>query len=385
MLDEHELDGFEPVAKIIVIGLGGAGNNAVNRMIEENIRDVEFYVANTDKQALALSKAPHRIILGENVTSGLGAGGNPEIGKRAAEASEDEIRGIVRGANMVFIAAGMGGGTGTGAAPVVSRIAKEEGALTVAIVTRPFTFEGNKKVNYSIQGLNELKGCCDSLIVVSNDKLMMTHGNEPFLTAYKYADDVLTQSVKTVADLILMPAIQNLDFADVKATLENSGVAFIGFGDGRGEHNAVDAANNALSCPLIEQSVEGARKAICHLTIGPKVTLVDAQTCIDQMIYSSRGDVDLKFGVSQNDALEDNIFVSIIAGDYNTEYDFSVNPSNKLDLEEFKRQSELNKQMRFERNVEMQKKMEEQQKLTEKKEVESFEDSIIPDFLKDDF
>lgn len=385
MLNDHELDTFEPIAKIIVIGLGGAGNNAVNRMIEEDIKNIEFYVANTDKQALAYSKAPNRLILGENVTSGLGAGGNPEIGKRAAEASEDEIRGIVRGANMVFIAAGMGGGTGTGAAPVVSRIAKEEGALTVAIVTRPFTFEGNKKVNYSIQGLNELKGCCDSLIVVSNDKLLMTHGNEPFLTAYKYADDVLTQSVKTVADLILMPAVQNLDFADVKATLENSGVAFIGFGDGRGPNNAKDAANNALSCPLIEQSVEGARKAICHLTIGPKVTLLDAQNCIDQMIYSSRGDVDLKFGISQNDELEDTIMVSIIAGDYNTEYDFSINPSNKLDLEQFKKQSEIDKQLRFERNIELQQKMEEQRKLNEKVDEKTLEDSIIPDFLKDDF
>ena len=200
----NELDGFEPIARIVVIGLGGAGNNAVNRMIDEDIKNVEFYVANTDKQALSLSKANNRIILGENITGGLGAGGNPEVGKQAAEESSEDIRNIVSNANMVFIAAGMGGGTGTGAAPVISRICKECGALTVAIVTRPFSFEGNKKIEASVKGLNELREACDSLIVVSNNKLLLNKGNLPIGQALSAADDVLARSVKTVIDLILM-------------------------------------------------------------------------------------------------------------------------------------------------------------------------------------
>ena len=317
MLDTHDLDSFEPVARIVVIGIGGAGNNAVNRMIDEDIRNVEFYVANTDKQALSLSKAPNRIILGENITGGLGAGGDPQTGKDAAEASTEEIREIVRGANMVFIAAGMGGGTGTGAAPVISKIAKDEGALTVAIVTRPFTFEGKKKVETSIQGLNELRKCCDALIVVSNDKLLLSSGNSPISAAFSMADGVLSDSVKTVTDLILMPAFINLDFADVRATLKDSGVALIGFGSGSGPNNAIEAAESALSCPLIEQSIQGAQKAICHITCGPKVSLLDCQTCVDHMVYSCGGNLDLKFGISVNDQLDDQIMVSIIAGDFN--------------------------------------------------------------------
>lgn len=381
-MDSHELDSFEPVARIVVIGVGGAGNNAVNRMIDEEIKSVEFYVANTDKQALSLSRAPNRIILGENVTNGLGAGGDPETGRLAAESSQEEIRDIVRGANMVFIAAGMGGGTGTGAAPVVSRIAREEGALTVGIVTRPFTFEGTKKVNISIQGLNTLRDCCDSLIVISNDKLLMTRGNAPVAEAFYLADEVLMRSVKTVTDLILMPSYINMDFADVVATLKDSGVALIGFGDGRGPNNAIDAAESALSCPLIEQSIEGARKAICHITCGPKVTLFDCQSCIDQMIYKCGGNIDLKFGVSVNDQLGDDILVSIIAGDFDKEYDFSINPGKELDLSKLKAEKERNQRILFEKNVEQSRQVEVEPKV--KETTISEEDSIIPDFLKDE-
>ena len=226
-MQNYDLDNFEPAAKIVVIGVGGAGNNAVNRMIDEEISNVDFYVANTDKQALASSKANNRIILGEALTGGLGAGGEPEMGEQAAEASADDIREIVKDANMVFVAAGMGGGTGTGAAPVVARIAKEAGALVIAIVTRPFTFEGKKKTVYSIDGLNKLKSCVDSLIVVSNDKLLITNGNTPIGEAFNASDKVLAQSVKTVVNLILLPAVINLDFADVRNTLKDSGVGLI--------------------------------------------------------------------------------------------------------------------------------------------------------------
>lgn len=200
------LDDYQVGAKIIVIGVGGAGNNAVNRMIDENIDSVSFYVANTDSQALSTSKAQERIVLGSEMTKGLGAGGDPEVGRKAAELSMEEIRDIVRGADMVFIAAGMGGGTGTGAAPIIARIAKEEGALTVAIVTRPFGFEGKKRITYSIEGLNNLKQEVDSIIVVSNDKLLMLNGRTPISDAFSESDKVLAQSVKTVTDLILLPA-----------------------------------------------------------------------------------------------------------------------------------------------------------------------------------
>lgn len=386
-MNVHELDGFEPVARIVVIGVGGAGNNAINRMIDEEIRNVEFYVANTDKQALSLSNAPNRIILGEDVTGGLGAGGDPETGRNAAEASAEDIREIVRGANMVFIAAGMGGGTGTGATPVISRIAREEGALTVAIVTRPFTFEGKKKVEASIQGLNDLRAVCDSLIVVSNDKLLLSSGNLPIGEAFSLADGVLTQSVKTVTDLILMPSFINLDFADVKATLKDSGVALIGFGSGKGPNNAIDAADSALSCPLIEQSIEGARKAICHITCGPKVSLLDCQTCVDHMVYSCGGNLDLKFGISVNDQLGDEILVSVIAGDFNTEFDFSVAPGTKLDLTALREEKSRMQQAYFEKNVEQSRLMEEemQSRIEKQNSLNSEENSIIPDFLKDDF
>lgn len=342
-MNNTDLDNFEAVARIIVIGVGGAGNNAVNRMIDENLTNVDFYVANTDKQALSLSKAPNRIILGEELTDGLGAGGDPEIGRSATTASEDEIKEAVKGAKMVFIAAGMGGGTGTGGAPVIAKIAKESGALTVAIVTRPFTFEGTKKVAASVSGLNALKEVCDSLIVVSNDKLLMDSGNLPIGEAFSKADAVLTQSVKTVTDLILMPSIINLDFADVKATLLDSGVALIGFGSGSGARNAEEAALSALSCPLIEQSVTGARKAICHITCGPSVSLFDCQNCVAYIVEKSGGNLDLKFGISINDQLTDQILVSIIAGDFDKDFDFSVDSSTSfLDMNKLQQEKEKN-------------------------------------------
>lgn len=323
----EEFDNFETVARIVVIGVGGAGNNAVNRMIDENISSVEFYVANTDRQALATSKAPNRIVLGESVTNGLGAGGDPSVGKAAAEASAEEIRGIVRGANLVFIAAGMGGGTGTGAAPVIASIAREEGALTVAIVTRPFTFEGKKRIANSVEGLNELKDAVDSIIIVSNDKLLMVSGTAPIGEAFSESDRVLAQSVKTVTDLILSPAYINLDFADVKNTLKDSGIALIGFGMGQGANRAQDAAQAAISSPLLEASINGARRAICAVTCGSQVSLYEAQETVDRIIEAAGSNVDIKFGVSINDQLTDQILVSVIASDFTEDFDFTQVPT----------------------------------------------------------
>lgn len=372
-MDNYDLDNFEPAARIVVIGVGGAGNNAVNRMIDEEIQNVEFFVANTDKQALSTSKARNRIILGEEITGGLGAGGEPEMGEKAAEASADTIKEIVKDANMVFVAAGMGGGTGTGAAPVIAKIAKDAGALVVAIVTRPFTFEGKKRVVNSIEGLNKLRANVDSIIVVSNDKLLMTSGNSPISQAFNESDKVLAQSVKTVVNLILLPAVINLDFADVRNTLKDAGVSLIGFGLGSGANRAKDAANNAISSPLLEASITGARRAIVSVTCGPNVSLFDAQETVNLLIDASGHDIDVKFGVAINDQLTDEILVSVIASDFEEEVDFSqptlfdIPKRRKDDIKEPTGDESI-----LEPAVEEKK---EEQNLTD--------DNILPSFLKD--
>jgi len=322
-MENYDVSNFEPAAKIVVIGVGGAGNNAVNRMIDEEIENVNFYVANTDKQALSTSKAPNRLILGSELTGGLGAGGDPEVGRKAAEASENDIKEIVTGANMVFIAAGMGGGTGTGAAPVIARIAKEAGALVVAIVTRPFSFEGKKRMANSVEGLNALKKEVDAIIVVSNDKLLYMYGSAPVGEAFSGSDEVLAQSVKTVVNLILLPALINLDFADVVKTLKDSGIALIGFGAGRGPDRAKDAANDAINCPLLETSISGAKRAIIAVTVGPKVTLFEAQETVNILTQAAGDAIDIKFGVSINPELDDDILTSVIAADFEGDFDFS--------------------------------------------------------------
>ena len=376
-MSEMDLDNFEPVARIVVIGVGGAGNNAVNRMIDENINNVEFYVLNTDKQALATSKAPNRIVLGEEVTMGLGAGGDPAVGKAAAEKSQAAIREIVHGANMVFIAAGMGGGTGTGAAPIVAQIARDEGALTIAIVTRPFTFEGKRRIANSVGGLTELKDAVDSIIIVSNDKLLMASGNAPISQAFSESDKVLAQSVKTVTDLILLPAVINLDFADVKSTLKGSGIALIGFGIGSGVNKAEEAAQNAINSPLLEASISGARRAICAVTCGANVSLYEAQECVNRIIEQAGSAIDIKFGVSINDQLADTILVSVIASDFTEEYDFTSIPQFHAPKKEAVGRSVLETQQETVRHIENDE--------AEKQEESSVADSILPDFLKGSF
>ena len=374
-MQNYDLDNFEPAAKIVVIGVGGAGNNAVNRMIDKEISNVEFWVANTDKQALSTSKAQHRIILGQDITGGLGAGGEPEIGEKAAEASIEDIKEIVKDANMVFIAAGMGGGTGTGAAPVVARCAKEAGALVVAIVTRPFTFEGKRRVINSINGLTRLKEQVDSIIVVSNDKLLVTAGNAPISSAFLASDNVLAQSVETVINLILLPAVINLDFADVKSTLENSGVGMIGFGVGQGPNRAKEAANNALNSPLLEASITGARRAIVAVTCGRDVSLFDAQDCVNLLINASGHDIDLKFGVSINDQLSDEILVSVIASDFEEDVDFA-----KQDSYIPKREDTIFSSGEFKSENAA---PAEANNAAQEDQVEVDDDDILPNFLKD--
>lgn len=312
---ENHLKEF--VATIKVIGVGGAGNNAVNRMAEEHIDGVEFWAANTDAQVLFTTKVENKITLGEDITHGLGAGANPEIGRKAAEASVDAIKNALRGADMVFIAAGMGGGTGTGAAPVIARICRELGCLTVGIVTRPFTFEGKVRNAHAVEGLQTLRPNVDSLIVISNDQLLQMSGDIPLGDSFKEADNVLCHSIKTITELILKPAIINLDFADVKNIMANKGTALIGMGRGRGENRARDAASQAVSSPLLEASIKGARNAIVNITGGRAMTLLDANEAVE-IVREASGDTDINviFGVAIDETLGEDMLVTVIATDF---------------------------------------------------------------------
>lgn len=325
-MEEFNLDAFESYAKIVVIGCGGGGSNAVNQMVEEQMRGVTFWVCNTDAQALATSKAEHRLILGRDVTHGLGAGGNPEVGRAAAEASMDDLYEVIQGANMVFIAAGMGGGTGTGAAPVVAKVAKECGALTIAIVTRPFTFEGEKRRKNAVNGINELKKNVDAIIIVSNDKLMIMNGTRPISEAFAESDHVLAQSVKTITDLIVVPGVINLDFADVKNTLQNKGIAVIGFGTGNGEKKANDAASSALLSPLLEASIQGAHSIIANVTCGNNVSLDEVKDAIDYVTSAAGNTPNIIFGVQENPELNDQMLISIVATEFDKDFDPLAEP-----------------------------------------------------------
>lgn len=305
---------FDQYANIKVVGVGGAGCNALERMHNEGIKGVELIVANTDLQVLANSKIEKKIELGVDLTKGLGAGANPEIGKKAAIESEQKIRETLKGADMVFIAAGMGGGTGTGAAPVIAKIAREMGALTVGIVSRPFVFEGKLRTKHAIQGLEELKTNVDSLIIISNNKLLEFVGSIPIGDAFTEADKILIQGVQTITDLIAVPAIVNLDFADVKSVMENKGTALIGIGLGQGENKAEVAAKQAIASPLLETSIAGAKHAIINVTGGPTMTLIDSNEAVRVVEeYAGNDDINIIFGVAVNENLDDEMVVTVIA------------------------------------------------------------------------
>lgn len=304
---------FEQVANIKVFGIGGAGCNAVNRMVSEGVKGVEFYVANTDLQVLNISPVENKIILGREITKGLGAGAEPEMGKRAAQESENEIREAIKGSDMVFITAGLGGGTGTGAAPLFAKIAKEEGALTVGIVTKPFTFEGRKRTTSATSGLAEMKQYVDSLIIVSNNNLIEVIGRRPMTEAFQAADNVLRQGVQTITDLIAVPALINLDFADVRTIMQNQGSALIGIGMAEGEDKARMAAEKAIQSPLLEAQIHGARNAIVNITGGESITLFDAEDAMSLVREAAGNDIDAIFGVAINENLGDAIIVTVIA------------------------------------------------------------------------
>lgn len=305
---------MDQLAKIKVIGVGGGGNNAVNRMIESGVKGVEFIVANTDLQVLNNSKAPVKIQIGTELTSGLGAGGKPEIGKESALESRNEIESALQGADMVFITCGMGGGTGTGAAPVVADIAQGMGALTVGIVTKPFSFEGKKRMDQALAGLEELKKHVDTLIVIPNDKLReIIDKSTPLLESFKEVDNVLRRGVQSISDLIAVSGLINLDFADVKAVMEKRGNALIGIGMGVGENRATEAAREAVSSPLLETSISGATDAIINVTGGSNLTLFEVEEAAEVIRASANTDINTIFGAVINENLNDELIVTVIA------------------------------------------------------------------------
>ena len=302
------------LAKIKVVGVGGGGNNAVNRMIETNLKGVEFVAINTDGQALSTSNAETRIQIGEKLTKGLGAGADPEVGQKAAEESTDEVTNILAGSDMVFITAGMGGGTGTGAAPLIAKIAKDMGILTVGVVTKPFTFEGKKRRDNAEEGIKLLKQHVDSLVVVPNDKLLqISEKTTSVKEAFSKADDVLRLGVQGISDLISDSGIINLDFADVKAIMQDKGIAHMGVGEGNGTNRVEDAVRNAIESPLLETSIDGAKAILLNVCGGEDLTMLEVNQAAEIIEQAADRDASIIFGFSTKDDLESELVITVIA------------------------------------------------------------------------
>ncbi len=321
-------------AKIKVIGLGGGGSNAVSRMVQQQILGVEFIAANTDAQALAVAEAPVRIQIGERITRGLGAGGDNSFGARAAEESREELREAIQGSDMVFITAGMGGGTGTGSAPVVAEIAKQTGALTIAVVTKPFSFEGAHRTRTAEEGIAQLLGKVDTLIIIPNDRLLdMADRKTGVDSAFKMADDVLRAGVQAIAEVITVPGIINLDFADVKAVMKDAGPAWMSIGRGSGANRAADAAKEALSSPLLDVSASGARGVLFNIVGGDNLTLFEVNQAAEVIKAAVDPDANIIFGVARDPAMDKEVKITLIATGFSA--DKSSNPAvlSKKDLE----------------------------------------------------
>ena len=302
----------EAAAKIIVIGIGGGGNNAVNRMIDEQIAGVEFIAINTDKQALQLSKAPTLMQIGDKITKGLGAGAKPEVGEKAAEESAEEIAAAIKGADMVFVTCGMGGGTGTGATPVVARIAKEMGALTVGVVTKPFRFESKTRMNNALAGIEKLKENVDTLIVIPNDKLLeIVDRRTTMPEALKKADAVLQQGIQGITDLINVPSLINLDFADIQTVMVDKGIAHIGIGYGKGDDKALEAVKQAVASPLLETTISGASHII--INVSGDITLMDASDAAEYVQDLAGEEANIIFGAMYDDSKVDEVTITVIA------------------------------------------------------------------------
>nr|WP_246039093.1 cell division protein FtsZ [Dictyobacter alpinus] len=310
-MGNHQLEGF---AQIRVIGVGGGGSNAVNRMIQAGMTGIEFIAINTDAQALLLTEAPHRIRIGDKLTRGLGAGGNPGVGMKAAEENAEDIYEALKGSDMVFITAGMGGGTGTGASPVVAQIAREVGALTVGVVTRPFTFEGKKRLLSAEEGINNLKQHVDTLITVPNDRLLQVADKRtPLADAFRLADDVLRQGIQGISDLITVPGLINLDFADVKTIMSAAGSALMAIGEATGESRAIDAAHIAISSPLLDIDISGARGVLFNITGGMDMTLFEVNEAADIISQAAHPEANIIFGAVQDANYEGKVKITVIA------------------------------------------------------------------------
>lgn len=319
MLLDFDVD-VQQFANIKVIGCGGGGNNAVNRMIIEGLKNVEFIAINTDKQALMLSHATQKIQIGDKLTKGLGAGANPEIGQKAAEESKEEISQAIKGADMVFITAGMGGGTGTGAAPVVAEIAKAMGILTVGVVTKPFPFEGRKRMLHAEMGINNLKERVDTLVTIPNERLLtMVDKKTTLLDSFKMADDILRQGVQGISDLITIPGLVNLDFADVRTVMVDKGLAHMGVGKGTGDNRAADAAKQAISSPLLETSIVGATGVLLNVTGGSDLGLLEINEAAAVVQQAADPDANIIFGAVIDENLNDEIKITVIATGFATE------------------------------------------------------------------
>ena len=302
------------MATIKVVGVGGAGNNGVNRMIEAGVKSVEFIAVNTDRQALNMSKATKKIQIGEKLTRGLGAGANPEIGKCSAEESKADIAVALKGADMVFVTAGMGGGTGTGAAPIVAEVSKEMGVLTVAVVTKPFPFEGKRRMMQAENGIEELKQNVDTLIIIPNEKLLQVVEKQTSITqAFEKSDDVLKQGVQGISDLITIPGLVNLDFADVKAIMLDAGIAHIGIGRASGEHRSQEAARQAIHSPLLETSIEGAGGVLINVTGGKDLGLLEINEAAELVQKSVDPEANIIFGAVIDENIQDEIIITVIA------------------------------------------------------------------------
>jgi cell division protein FtsZ len=305
---------MEQFAQIKVIGVGGGGSNAVNRMIAAGLRGVEFISVNTDAQALYLANSECKLQIGAKLTKGLGAGANPEVGAQAADESREEIKQALKGADMVFVTAGMGGGTGTGAAPIIAEVARELGALTVGVVTKPFTFEGRRRASSADKGINALKDKVDTLITIPNDRLLqVVDKRTPILEAFRIADDVLRQGVQGISDLIAVPGLINLDFADVKTIMKETGAALMGIGIGTGDNRTVEAAKAAIASPLLETSIDGARGVLLNITGGANLGLFEVNEAADIVAEAADPDANIIFGAVIDENLEDEVRVTVIA------------------------------------------------------------------------
>ena len=368
---------LEEWVKIKVVGVGGGGSNAVDGMVDAKIKGVDFISVNTDKQALCRSKAEYKVQIGEKLTKGLGAGADPEVGRKAAEESKNEIIKLLEDSEMVFITAGMGGGTGTGAAPVIAQLAKEMGKLTVGVVTKPFTFEGRKRMKQAETGIEELKSKVDTLITIPNDRLLqVVQKNTSMLQAFSIADDVLSQAIQSVSELIKVPGIINLDFADVKRIMGDKGLAHIGIGSAKGDNKAIEAVRQAIESPLLETSIVGARGVILNISGGLDLSLVEINEASNIIYESCHEDVDLIFGANVKEELGDEVTVTVIATGFDPDMQKVAKETRKIIKEE------LNKDVATVESTTVEEEAPSITKVVSEPQIDVDEDMEIPSFIR---